>query len=559
MGPVRRKTTTAPVATLALLMLPALSALPGLPGSAGSLHAQDPADTVETADPLDPISPERMDPGALPGDTVELSLPEVVRLAVQESDEVRMANTGIDLAEAQVTSVRSAALPQISANLGYTRTFASLFDTGEQEELPDSLIFEPDTTAPLAERVRYLERQVPTAAIGGIGQLFGDLPFGRENAYNATISGSQLLYSGGRVGTALDIARNFRELAGLNRTEQVAEIELQVRTAYVQALLAREMEAAAVAALEQAQAFLEQEELRLESGQASELDVLRAQVDRDNLRPQVVQARNAADIALLDVKRLTDVPMGAPIRLTSSLEAPDPDLAEEELRDEVLLAQRASLLAAQEQIEIRRGQVDIARAAYLPNVALQMSYGRQLLPEDVFGFDADWRTDWSATVGVQIPIFEGLRRGADVDIARAELEQARLQFSQLREAVQLQYQQALGEKRRALAAIEAREATVGVAERVYELTELRYDQGLSTQLEVSDARLALLQARTNLAQAIADYYVADAGLVRAGVPGADAAGAAGAADGMPPVPETPTPDTPQTPATGTPTPPDGNQ
>ena len=40
---------------------------------------------------------------------------------------------------------------------------------------------------------------------------------------------------------------------------------------------------------------------------------------------------------------------------------------------------------------------------------------------------------------------------------------------------------------------------------------LRYGEGVATQLEVSTARLDLLQARTNLAQSIADFYVADAG------------------------------------------------
>ena len=52
------------------------------------------------------------------------------------------------------------------------------------------------------------------------------------------------------------------------------------------------------------------------------------------------------------------------------------------------------------------------------------------------------------------------------------------------------------------------------AQRVYDLTVLRYEQGLASQLEVSDARLALLQARTNLAQALADYYTADATVIR---------------------------------------------
>jgi outer membrane protein TolC len=56
---------------------------------------------------------------------------------------------------------------------------------------------------------------------------------------------------------------------------------------------------------------------------------------------------------------------------------------------------------------------------------------------------------------------------------------------------------------------------VDQAQRVHDLTVLRYDKGLATQLEVSDARLALLQARTNVAQAIADFHIADAGVDRA--------------------------------------------
>jgi outer membrane protein len=95
------------------------------------------------------------------------------------------------------------------------------------------------------------------------------------------------------------------------------------------------------------------------------------------------------------------------------------------------------------------------------------------------------------------------------------LEQERLRLGQLRESVQLQYEQALGEKQRAAASLAARQRTVDQAQRVHDLTVLRYEQGLSTQLEVSDARLSLLQSRTNHAQAIADFYLAEAGIARA--------------------------------------------
>jgi outer membrane protein TolC len=105
--------------------------------------------------------------------------------------------------------------------------------------------------------------------------------------------------------------------------------------------------------------------------------------------------------------------------------------------------------------------------------------------------------------------------------------------------VQLQYEQAYGEKRRALSAMQARQRTVDVAQRVYDLTVLRYDRGLATQLEVSDARLSLLQARTNLAQAIADFYTADSGQVASLGLGAASAAASAAGQAAQPQPTQP--------------------
>lgn len=451
----------------------------------------------------------------VPADTVPLSLEAAVARALGQSEEVRLARSAVELADAQVTEARAAALPQVSANLGYTRTFASAFSGGGGFTLPDSLRFSPDTAASLAERVRYLERNAPLAGLGGLGQLFADLPFAQENVYSATLSGSQTLFSGGRTGAAMRIARDYRDVARFTLAEETAEIELAVRTAYVRALFAEELARSARAALEQADAFLAQERLRLSAGRASELEVLRAEVSRDNLRPQLVAAENAASLARLDVKRLVDIPLDAPVALTTALESPAaaamarPALAAEAVQ------RRAALAAAARQVEMRQEQVRIARGAFLPSVSLSMNYGRQLFPSGALAFDGDWRTDWTATLGVQVPLFSGGQRAARLQQARVEVERARLQLARLREGLQLQYAQAAGERERARAAIAARQTTVASAQRVYDLTVLRYQQGLATQLDVSQARLDLLQARTNLAQALADFLTADAQLLRA--------------------------------------------
>ncbi len=487
------------IVSLALAALCGLALAPVVPAQTASASAAN-SDTVSAT-----------------GDTLALSLADALGRAFGQSEEVRLARSQVELAETQVTSARSAALPQISGSLNYTRTFQSPYGgSGGGFQIPDSLRFEPDSTASMAERIRYLEQNAQNAGLEGLGGLFGDLPFGQEHTYIASVNASQLLYSGGRTGAAMKIAKQYGTQARLGFREQLSDIELNVRIAYYHALLAKELEEIAAAAVEQAQRFLDQERLRFQSGSSAELDVLRAEVSLENLRPQLVEARNASDLATLDLKRLVNIPVTRPLALTTRLEEPPVGGMETAPIAEAKVEARPAVRSAETQVAIKEQQVSIAKGAYLPSVSLQLNYGRQLWPTGAFDWSGvDWRPDFTASIGVTVPIFSGFKRSADVELAQVELQQSQLQLSQLREAVQLEYERARGERERARSSIAARRRTVDQAQRVYDLTVLRYERGLATQLESSDARLALLQARTNLAQAVSDYYVADAQMMKA--------------------------------------------
>ncbi|MEJ2187321.1 MAG: TolC family protein [Gemmatimonadota bacterium] len=450
------------------------------------------------------------------GDTVALSLDAALTRALGQSEEVRLAEAQVDAASAQVHVARSAALPQVNGSFGYTRTFASIFDTGQSFSIPDSLQFKPDPNAPIDQRVTYLEDHVQMAAYASLGQLFSNLPFAQVNLYNAGVTGSQVLFAGGRVTAGIRAAQDAAQAADYQLQEQRAQTAYDVKQAYYQAVLASESAQIAAEAVTQAQDFLSQEQLRRRAGRASDLDVLRAQVDLENLKPQEVQARNGAELARLNLKRLVDLPLSTPLRLTTSLELGSDPGPQARLADaSAIVDRRSAVLAAERGLAAREQQVRVAKAAFLPSVALSMSYAKQTYPPGMFDFSAPWRTDWTGSVAVQLPVFNGGQRIANLQSARAQADQARLQLAQLRESVELQYRQAVGEEQRAWAQIAARRRTVEQAQKVYDLTVLQHDQGLATSLEVSSARLGLRQARTNLAQALADYHTAKAAVVRA--------------------------------------------
>jgi outer membrane protein TolC len=152
--------------------------------------------------------------------------------------------------------------------------------------------------------------------------------------------------------------------------------------------------------------------------------------------------------------------------------------------------------------------MDLTRAQRWPSVAATSTYARNAYPSGVVPvFD---RTNWTIGVAMQMPLFTGGRQRGDEQVAQAELEQARAQLRQVEELAALDTRSAWAELLAARAAWDSSAGTVQQASRAYEIAEVRYQAGVSTQLELSDSRLLFQQAEANRALAARDLQVARA-------------------------------------------------
>jgi outer membrane protein TolC len=173
------------------------------------------------------------------------------------------------------------------------------------------------------------------------------------------------------------------------------------------------------------------------------------------------------------------------------------------------------VVAAEAGVQMRREAVRVYRADRYPALRFAMSYGGQAYPSGAFPRYADFRKDWNASLSLSMPLFDGGRTRGQVQQAQAELMRAETQLQQTRESVSIEVEQARSELLRARALVVARRQTVTQAGRAHELASVRFANGIAPSLEVSDARLALQQARVNEAQATRDYLLAISGLERA--------------------------------------------
>lgn len=430
-------------------------------------------------------------------DTLRLAIGDAITRVLRESDEIRVAGAEIDLTEAQITTARASGLPQARLSSSYSQVLRN-----------------------------------------ARAQIVGQTIFGQNYNYTGNINISQTLFQGGRFFAGTRAAGDARSVARFNRAETEAQLSVDVQRAYLTAQLSRELLEIQERNVELATQRLTLVQQLEGGGRASRFDVLRARVERANLEPPLLQARNAVDLADIEIRRVLNIPAAQPFTLTSVLDsAALREVTQAVISDSASDPMRASERAAVSTVDGRREGVRIARADLMPTISTFFQTGYTALPSSN-GFPTRWgRTSsdlcpegsadtrvcqnngWfqDRSFGVQVawPLFDGLRSKGAIDLAQAQEKLARVQLDQERERVAVDRARAWAEFNRARAVFQAQQQTVAEAEEAYKIAALRFERGLSTQLEVSDAQFLLLTARTNGARATTEFYLAAADLARA--------------------------------------------
>jgi outer membrane protein len=421
-----------------------------------------------------------------PAAPLAVSLSDALQRAARTSDERALARYSLDSAKAQQTLARSDYYPQVSLSASYERTLASEFDQ----------VFSAPAT----------DERAATAGTDGLD--FQALPFGRQNVYRAGASVTQNVYAGGRTRAATRAARASRSQAEIGLESADAQTALATVEAYYDALLSDRFLAISTQTLQRAQATLEQVQLARHEGQESEYDLLRARVALENERPNLVSRQMQQKLAYLRLSQRLGLPPERQLSLTSKLDEPAPLPAPASAARALDPEARAPVRQAELALRTSQANYDAAHAGDYPTLSLQMSYGRVNYPGNPWPTVDDWRTNWTVGAYVSWSLFEGFRTRAQVIGAEAEVGRAQTRLSQTRKAARYDTQLALEQLDAALAVYEASAGTAEQAHRAYAIAEVRYREGVSTQLELSDARLSLAQAEINRAQATRDLEVA---------------------------------------------------
>jgi len=151
--------------------------------------------------------------------------------------------------------------------------------------------------------------------------------------------------------------------------------------------------------------------------------------------------------------------------------------------------------------------VAASEAGHLPSVTLTSTYERVAYPLNGNPSWSKARANWTVGGRIDLPVLSGGHQHASDAIARADLDAARANLRLTQQLAELDTRSSIARLAAAEAALEATRTTVEEATRAYEIASLRYREGVSIQLELSDARLGLEQARADQARAARDASV----------------------------------------------------
>jgi outer membrane protein len=450
-----------------------------------------------------------------------LTLDEAVRAAESQSEAIRIARAGVQRAEGQQYQARSQRLPQINGSASYTRTLASQFsstgggtavDTMKPAAPPapcDQYLLGPAATT--AERLAGLEDASRCALGENPFSSFGSLGFGAKNQYNLGLSFTQNLFAGGRIQAQNAVANSGRRSADIELAAQRAQLRLDVTQAYFDAALADRLVALAESSAVQTENVLKQTQLARTVGNVSEFELLRAQVSSANQRPIVIQRQSDREVAYLRLKQLMNVPLDNAVQLTTAVDdaaAINSALEAAKITGDTSATDRATVREAAAAIDAQRGLLKITKAQRFPTLVLTSQYGKVAFPLTGFPQSGDFRTNWTIGLASQVPLFTGGRIKGEQMVAEANVREAQARYDQLREFAALDSRVTLNNLFQASAAWLASLGTADQARRAYSIAEVRYKEGISTQIELNDARILLEQAVVNRALAARNLQVA---------------------------------------------------
>jgi outer membrane protein TolC len=414
-----------------------------------------------------------------------LTINGAVALAREKNRDLQIANLAVAKAGQRTREARGAALPTVS---GFGQYLYNL-------QRPVSFL--PGNFAGLADN------QIATLRVGG------------DQAFVGSVGVYQPLFQAG--------VKSGIRAAGLDEVRSTAEaavtasqVVTAVRKAYLNVLITEEQLRLQQQSLARNQQALRDARSLLLQGRASRVDTLRAYVNVENLRPEILRLTNGIAIATTVLATTIGLAADQPLTLQDSLHYDgQPPLLTNEQAYALALENRPELRQLQLTQQLNEEQIRQATATGRPQLAATGNVQTQAQAYNLRLGDYQWPVSSYVGLQVAVPIYSGGRVLARVEQARITRQQTERGLANEQELIRAEVLTSVARVQEARRRVETQQQTVAAAALGYRITRDRWRAGMASRLDLTDAELALTRTKSGYLQAVYDYQTATIDLDRA--------------------------------------------
>ncbi len=408
--------------------------------------------------------------------TIEFTLDKALSYAQANSYEVLAAEISAQDANQERREFVSIGLPKISGKIGYSHFL----------QLPVSVI---------------------PAGTFGPGTPEQRVAFGTPNSLEAGLELTTLLFDGSYL-VGLQAQNRILDLADLRTEETRYRVQKQVTKTYLSAVLIDANRKYLEQNIGNIQKLKNETQALYDNGFVEKLDVDRLILSISNLEVELENLNRQEEVILNALKMLTGVPMNNDIAVTSSIEELSSRAPQEWLDATAAFSQRLDWQVINQVIDLNGENTKQFKYGYLPNLVGFASYNQTLQGNNIFNDNTGFIP--SSIIGLQlnIPIFDGFARDAQIQRSELTVKKLELDRRQLERSISMEVQNAQINYASAISRLNDRQKNLDLAQDIYRTSQIKYKEGVGSSLEVTQAEQSLFTAQANYVSALYDLSVA---------------------------------------------------
>ncbi|MBR5138978.1 MAG: TolC family protein [Alistipes sp.] len=289
------------------------------------------------------------------------------------------------------------------------------------------------------------------------------------------------------------------------RSSRIDMIE-QVSKAFYQVLLAKDSYNVYKRVYDNAVENHKIVEKRYSVGQVSEYDFIRSQVSVSNAEPNVFASENSIVLALWQLKALLGVDLEMKVDCAGSL-ADYEAVMTSQINMDGTLADNTTMKQLDIQERMLEQTLKLKRSANLPSLAASINYQFTAMDESFNLAKYKWNGSSAAALSLNIPIFAGGKRRADINKAKIDLSTIQLQRENAERQLRMAIMSYYSNMQTNLKQYHASSQNIATAKRGYDIAVKRYEVGGGTLLDIDNSQLAYTQAELSRSTSIYDYLI----------------------------------------------------